>query len=101
MDGRPEMSMRRASVLVVLAFAGCTFALQPVPKHPEVQATFPAQASAADLPPLFKVATFNIHREPGDKVTKAMLADRNLRDLDLIMLEEVPRWDPSCSGACT
>jgi endonuclease/exonuclease/phosphatase family metal-dependent hydrolase len=92
--------MRRLSVVVVLAFAGCSFALQPVPRHPAVEATFPQHAAAAELPAQFKVVTFNVHKEPGDKVAAAMLADRALRDADLIMLEEVPRWDQACSGAC-
>src|SRR3970282_2399478 len=29
-----------------------------------------------------------------------MRADRALRDADLIVLQEVPRWDATCSAAC-
>jgi endonuclease/exonuclease/phosphatase family metal-dependent hydrolase len=92
------MSMRLA--VVALALAGCSFGLQPVPKHVAVEATFPSRPPVAELPAQFKVATFNVHKEPGDKIAKALLADRELRDADLLMLQEVPRWDEACSGAC-
>jgi endonuclease/exonuclease/phosphatase family metal-dependent hydrolase len=92
--------MRRASVLVLLAVAGCSFKLQPNPKHVAVESTFPAKAQVAELPAQFKIATFNVHKEPGAKVAKAILADRELRDVDLIMMQEVPRWGTTCSGAC-
>jgi endonuclease/exonuclease/phosphatase family metal-dependent hydrolase len=65
-----------------------------------VESTFPKQAASTELPPQFKVATFNIHKEPGAKVAKAILADRELRDIDLIALQEVPRWGSVCSAAC-
>jgi endonuclease/exonuclease/phosphatase family metal-dependent hydrolase len=98
------MSMRRLSVLVVLAVAsgsiGCSFALQPNPKHVAIESTFPARPVITELPAQFKVATFNVHKEPGDKVAKAILADREMRDVDLIMLQEVPRWGTTCSSAC-
>ena len=93
-------SMRRVSVLVALALAGCSFHLQPNPKTVAVESTFPRNAPATDLPAQFKVATFNVHKEPGDKIAKAILADRELRDVDLIVLQEVPRSDATCSGAC-
>ena len=92
--------MRRASVLVALVLTGCSFGLQPLPKSVAIETTFPHQAPAADLPAQFKVATFNVHKEPGDKIANAILADRELRDVDLIVLQEVPRWDATCSGAC-
>ena len=92
--------MRRLSVVVLLAFAGCSFGLQPNPRHVAVEATFPARTPVAELPAQFKVATFNVHKEPGDKVAAAMLADRALRDADLILLQEVPRGDQACSAAC-
>ncbi len=94
------MPMRRASVVVLLAVAGCSFKLQPNPKHVAVESTFPVKAQVAELPAQFKIATFNVHKEPGTKVAKAILADRELRDVDLIMMQEVPRWGTTCSGAC-
>ena len=95
------MSMPRLLVgVAAVALSACTIALQPNPKHVDVESTFPATADVTELPAQFKVATFNVHKEPGAKIAKAILADRELRDVDLIMLEEVPRWDASCSGAC-
>lgn len=94
------MVMRRLCLVLALATYGCSFALRPDPKDVSIETTFPARAPAAELPARFKVATFNIHKEPGDKVARAILADRALRDLDLIVLQEVPRSDRTCSGAC-
>ncbi len=94
-------SMRLLSVVAAaVALAGCSFALQPDPKDASVEATFPVRAPAAELPAQFKVATFNVHKEPGDAIASAMLADRALRDVDVIILQEVPRSDRTCSGAC-
>jgi endonuclease/exonuclease/phosphatase family metal-dependent hydrolase len=94
------MSMRRVSVLVITAAvsAGCSFGLQPTPKRVAIEST--TAKPSAELPAQFKVATFNVHKEPGAKVAKAILADRELRDADLLMLQEVPRWGTTCSGAC-
>ena len=93
--------MRHLSVVgAAVAFAGCSFALQPHPKDASVEATFPVRAPAAELPTQFKVATFNVHKEPGETIVSAMLADRELRDVDLIVLQEVPRSDRTCSAAC-
>src|SRR5262245_16830900 len=86
------------SVIVVLAITGC--ALQGIPRDRRVEATFPETPPVVELPRQLKVATFNVHMEPGEKVAKAIASDRALRDLDLIMLEEVPRWNDRCSGAC-
>jgi endonuclease/exonuclease/phosphatase family metal-dependent hydrolase len=93
-----------AALAIAVSTAGC--ALQGVPVHRAVEATFlprpaaTAPAAETELPPQFKVATFNVHMEPGDKVAKAILADRELRDADLIMLQEVRRDDAACSAAC-
>jgi endonuclease/exonuclease/phosphatase family metal-dependent hydrolase len=92
--------MRRSSVVFLLALGGCSFGLQPLPKQRAVESTFPQRAAIAELPAQFKVATFNVHKEPGAKVAQAILADRELRDADLIMMQEVPRWGTTCSGAC-
>jgi endonuclease/exonuclease/phosphatase family metal-dependent hydrolase len=93
--------MRRLSVLAAVALAGgCSFALQNNPKSLTLESTFPKRAPVAELPAQFKVATFNIHKEPGRKVAKAIRADRELRDVDLITLQEVPRWGDVCSAAC-
>ena len=92
--------MRRLSVAVLALVAGCSFSLQRNPKDLSIESTFPKQAAVSELPAQFKFATFNIHKEPGDKVAKAILADRELRDADLIVMQEVPRWGDTCSAAC-
>jgi endonuclease/exonuclease/phosphatase family metal-dependent hydrolase len=96
--------MLMRGLAVVVALAGCSFNLQGIPKHAGVEATVveqtQAHAQTAELPAQFKVATFNIHMEPGDKVARAMLADRSLRDLDLVVLQEVKRTNAACSDAC-
>ena len=90
--------MPRSSVFVVLALSAC--ALQGIPRNPSIETTFPAAPPVTELPRQFKVATFNIHMKPGEKIAPAIASDRELRDLDLIVLQEVPRWDNVCSGAC-
>ena len=92
--------MRRLAVLAALAITGCSFQLQGVPKNTAVETTFLATNAQRELPAQLKVATFNIHMEPGDKVARAMRADRSLRDLDLIVLQEVTRSNAACSDAC-
>jgi endonuclease/exonuclease/phosphatase family metal-dependent hydrolase len=92
--------MRRLAVVAAVALAGCSFSLQGIPKNTAVEATVAARTPAAELPAHFKVATFNIYMQPGDKVARAMLADRSLRDLDLIVLQEVKRSNAACSDAC-
>ena len=62
--------MRRLSVVIAVALTGCaTFALQPNPKSVAVESTFPTQPKLAELPAQFKIAQFNVHKEPGDKIT--------------------------------
>jgi len=94
--------MRRLAVVVAVAVAGCSFGLQGIPKNHALESTFPKTAKAAELPEQFKVVAFNIHMEPAAKFINGMLADRATRDADLILLEEVPRFDGQmdCSAAC-
>ncbi|HEX5062921.1 MAG TPA: endonuclease/exonuclease/phosphatase family protein [Kofleriaceae bacterium] len=92
--------MRRPLLVAVVVLSGC-WKLQGIPTNHQLEATFPASVQTTDLPGQFKVATFNIHMEPGHKVATALLADRALRDVDVIALEEVPRENGStCSSAC-
>src|SRR5262245_47652598 len=91
--------MRNLAV-VALSASACSFALQGTPKDIKVESTFLAKPVETELPKRFKVVTFNIHKEPAEKVATAIAADRALRDADLITLEEVPRWDATCSAAC-
>ena len=94
------IDMRRSWLVAVVVLSGC-WKLQGIPANHQLESTFPAKAPAAELPAQIKVATFNIHMEPGGKIAKALVADRALRDVDVIMLEEVPRENGStCSSAC-
>ncbi|HUS29728.1 MAG TPA: endonuclease/exonuclease/phosphatase family protein [Kofleriaceae bacterium] len=94
--------MRRLAVVVAVAVAGCSFGLQGIPKDRKLETTFPKTAAATELPEQFKVVAFNIHKEPAAKFIAGMQADRATRDADLILLEEVPRFDgqEGCSAAC-
>ncbi|HEY5925527.1 MAG TPA: hypothetical protein VIV11_27770, partial [Kofleriaceae bacterium] len=92
--------MRRTVAVLAVALAACSFNLQKNPKDLSIESTFLKQATVTELPGQFKFATFNIHKEPGDKVAKAILADRELREVDLFVMQEVPRWGDTCSAAC-
>ena len=93
--------MRRLTVLAVIALAGCSFKLQGLPKNPGVESTFPKSAPTAELPAQFKVATFNVFMEDGNKIANGILADRALRDVDVLLLQEVIREKKTtCSAAC-
>jgi endonuclease/exonuclease/phosphatase family metal-dependent hydrolase len=90
--------MRRLVLAVALAAAGC--AMNSLPKDRSIESTFPKAPPVAELGSQFKVATFNIHMEPGAKVAKAIANDRALRDADVIVMQEVRRRGAGCSGAC-
>lgn len=90
--------MRRLAVLVALASAGC--AMNALPTDRAIESTFPKAPPIAELPGRFKVVTFNVHMEPGDKVARAIAGDRALRDADVIVMQEVRRRGQGCSGAC-
>src|SRR4051794_9829537 len=94
--------MGRLAIAVVAcaAFTGCSFSLQSIPKNTAVESTFPAKAIATELPKELKVVTFNVHKMPPDVIMRGLNGDRAIRDADLILLEEVPRWDDKCSSAC-
>jgi endonuclease/exonuclease/phosphatase family metal-dependent hydrolase len=97
--------MRALAVVVAagcVALSACSFGLQSVPKNHQIEATFPATPVATELPKQFKVVAFNVHMEPAKKFITGMQADRAVRDADLILLEEVPRFDGQmdCSAAC-
>lgn len=92
--------MRRIAVVVAVVLSACSFGLQGIPKAREVESTFPKQALMTELPKQLKVVSFNVHKEPAKKFVAGMRADRAVRDADLIVLQEVPRWDNKCSAAC-
>ncbi len=83
---------------IALASAGC--AMNTLPIDRSIESTFPSTPPAVELASQFKVATFNIHMEPGAKVATAISGDPGLRDADVIVLQEVRRRGTGCSGAC-
>lgn len=98
--------MRRHSLACLAAaiITGCHG--RPSPKDPSVEAAFPAEPASAEgsLPRRLRVVTFNVHREAGDKVIDGIRGDAELRDADLIVLQEVHRKEPAgepCSAACS
>jgi endonuclease/exonuclease/phosphatase family metal-dependent hydrolase len=103
--------MRQLVVVIALATAGC--AMHAIPKDRSIETTFlpaaeptlTAATEVRELPDRFKVVTFNVHMEPGDKIAPAIASDRAIADADIIILQEVhrPGVDSSvsaCSGAC-
>jgi endonuclease/exonuclease/phosphatase family metal-dependent hydrolase len=64
-----------------------------------IEATFPAHAGTAALSHEFRVATFNLHGQPGSAIAHALAEDPALRSADLIVLEEV-HGHHGCSTAC-
>jgi endonuclease/exonuclease/phosphatase family metal-dependent hydrolase len=95
------LTMGRLAVVVAAcaAVSGCSFALQGIPKNHAIESTFPDQGTA-ELPRQLEVVTFNVHKEPAPVIMRGIKGDRALRDADLLVMQEVPRWDDTCSAAC-
>jgi endonuclease/exonuclease/phosphatase family metal-dependent hydrolase len=90
-------AMLKSSLALFTLLAGCM--VHGTPADKSVESTFPTANPPAIHDPLH-VVTFNTHMITGDRIAKAILADKALRDADLITLEEVHREGPGCSGAC-
>src|SRR5262245_19761623 len=92
--------MRRHALCLVLATACANRAL---PKDASVEETFPKQPAAATLLKELNVVTFNVYRQPAEKVIRGIRTDRALKYADLILLQEVHRDESvptPCSAAC-
>jgi len=96
------MAVRHVLRVAALLAAACTN--HPSPRDPSVEATFPARPRAASLPRELRVVTFNVHGEPASVVARALREDRQLRQADVIVLQEVERDEAAgaawCSAAC-
>jgi endonuclease/exonuclease/phosphatase family metal-dependent hydrolase len=86
----------RPTIAVYLALAACAHA---PPGDTAVESTSAGFAARDPLPADLRVATFNLHGQPGDVVAQALRTDPSLHDADLIILEEVHGHN-GCSTAC-
>ena len=93
--------MRRPLVLLALLTTGCL--QRTLPKDTTVETTFPTTPRATTLPHQLRVVTFNVHGQTAAHIAGALASDRNLRDADVIIMEEIHRDESQlsvCSGAC-
>jgi endonuclease/exonuclease/phosphatase family metal-dependent hydrolase len=87
-----------AHALTALLLFACSHAS---PQDRAVVRTVPANApQLSSLPSTIKVVTFNVHRRPGDSIARGIAHDPDLRDADVIVLQEV-RGSSGCGAACT
>ena len=91
--------MRRSVLL--LALVACSKRLPP--KDPSLETTYPKTTAVASLPQQLRVVTCNVHFETASNVIRGIREDRELRDADLIIMQEVARDESVpdyCSAAC-
>lgn len=88
--------------LVGWCIAGCN---HPAPPHPFIEWRLPVAVTAstapttANPPTKLRVVTFNVHRISGAALTRAVLANEQLRTADIILMQEVYK-STDCSPAC-
>jgi endonuclease/exonuclease/phosphatase family metal-dependent hydrolase len=70
-----------------------------LPPDGHVEAVFPV-AAGVPLPRALHVVEYNVHMERGEKIVDALEHDPELRDADVIIMEEIHRSYLSCSAAC-
>jgi len=70
-----------------------------LPPDGHVEAVFPV-AAGAPLPRALHVVEYNVHMERGEKIVDALEHDPELRDADVIIMEEIHRSYLGCSAAC-
>jgi endonuclease/exonuclease/phosphatase family metal-dependent hydrolase len=98
----PDDRMRNVTIgVATVLLVGCMNHGIPISKG--IEMTYAQIAAPASLPRELHVVAFNVHREPGSVIVKALRSDPVLRGADLIVLEEIHRRedrDERCSGAC-
>lgn len=91
------------ALIAALVVAACS-RNHPLPTTLAIEHTAPRDATVVSLPRQLRIATFNVHFEPATKLLPGIRNDRELRDADVIVMEEVARdersVDPWCSAAC-
>ena len=95
--------MRYPLVLGSLALAGCM--RHGLPADRSIETKSPGSATTTtSLPRQLRVVSFNIHGEPADVVAPAIRRDPELGAADVIILQEVKRYETRdlewCSSAC-
>ncbi|MDQ3370457.1 MAG: endonuclease/exonuclease/phosphatase family protein [Myxococcota bacterium] len=95
-----------ALLIAATTVTGC--ANRGLPVDRSIEATFPRRPLVGELPRELRVVTFNVHGQPAEIVARALQRDRQLREADVIVLQEVERSEPPgaprsaawCSAAC-
>jgi endonuclease/exonuclease/phosphatase family metal-dependent hydrolase len=85
-------------IVLLLTFTGCMN--HPAPKQPWIEWRQPVNGTAADSSRLLRVVTYNVHRISGRALTRAVASADELKDADIILLQEVTKLDGVCSPAC-
>lgn len=89
--------------LLVAASLLSACANRAIPTNRAVEETFP-QVTHAPIKGALRVVTFNVYRQPADKVLEGISKDPALADADIFILEEVHRVENNgvaqCSPAC-
>jgi endonuclease/exonuclease/phosphatase family metal-dependent hydrolase len=92
---------RHLAPLLALILGGCL--QRALPKDTTIETTFPSTPTAHVLPRSLQVITFNVHGQSAANIARAIREDRNMRDADVIVLEEIHRDESvpqACSAAC-
>jgi endonuclease/exonuclease/phosphatase family metal-dependent hydrolase len=71
-----------------------------LPPDAHVEAVFPEALPRKPLPRALHVVEYNVHMERGEKIVDALEHDPELRDADVIVMEEIHRSYLGCSAAC-
>jgi endonuclease/exonuclease/phosphatase family metal-dependent hydrolase len=87
----------REQICALLVLGACS--TYPPAEHAIVHNSPPQPTATASLPSTFKLATFNVHRRPGESIARGISSDQALRDADLVVLQEVPNAG-ACGAAC-
>jgi endonuclease/exonuclease/phosphatase family metal-dependent hydrolase len=71
-----------------------------LPPDAHVESVFPDSLPQKPLPRALHVVEYNVHMERGEKIVDALQHDPELRDADVIIMEEIHRSYLGCSAAC-
>lgn len=95
---RPSVAV---ALSVALAASSTACLYRKHPRDPSIETTVPKLSATTSLPRTLRIATFNVHREPGDVVLPGIRDDEALRTADLIVMQEVHRVEAADAAACS